>query len=261
MPELWAYRDLLYFLLWRDLKVRYRYVALGATWAILQPLVTAVVLTFFFGRVVGVESEGIAYPLFVLAGLLPWTLFSVSLGEAAMSLTQASNLVTKVYFPRALLPISAALSGLIEFCLGFVVFLGFAMYFHGATPSMALLPFLILAVPVATAGFGFWLSALNVEYRDIRYAVPFFLQLWIFVRPVIYPSSLVAAKLAAHGLPVWLYGLNPMAGLVEGFRWALFGTGTQVWSILPVSLVVIAVVSTTGLFYFRRVEMSFADRV
>jgi lipopolysaccharide transport system permease protein len=262
LRELWAYRELLFFLVWRDVKVRYKQTFLGAAWAILQPLAAMVVFTIFFGRLARVGSDGLPYPLFSYAGLLPWTFFAQGLSQSSDSLVGSQNLIKKVYFPRLVIPTSSVLGGLVDFALAFVVLIGM-MAWYRVVPSAAVaaLPLLLLLAFATALGVGMWLSALNVQYRDVRYVVPFFIQLWLFVTPVIYPMSQVTAKLAELGLPAWLYGLNPMAGVVEGFRWALLGTGRAPGSVLAASSAVAVALVVSGAYYFRRMEKTFADVV
>jgi len=262
LKEVWAYREMLYFLIWRDVKVRYKQTALGAAWAILQPLLTMIVFTIFFGRLAKVGSDGLPYPIFSYTGLLPWTFFAHGLTQSSSSVIGGANLLRKVYFPRLIIPASPVLGGLVDFGIAFLVLIGMMAY-YGIWPGAAvvLLPFLLLLAIVTALGVGMWLSALNVEYRDFRYVVPFLVQMWLFVTPVIYPASRVTAKLAQHGLPAWLYGLNPMSGVVEGFRWALLGSGSPPGPILAVSAAVSLVLLVSGAFYFRRMERTFADIV
>jgi lipopolysaccharide transport system permease protein len=256
LGELWAYRDLLYFLIWRDIKVRYKQTALGAAWAVLQPLFTMVIFTIFFGWLAKVPSDGIPYPLFIFCALLPWQLFSRALTESGNSLVANQNLITKVYFPRLIIPLAAVLGGLVDFGISFVVLLGMMVY-YGIFPSIAVvtLPlFLVLAVVTALAA-GLWLSALNVNYRDVKHTIPFLVQFWLFVTPIAYPSSLVPEP--------WrlLYGLNPMVGVVEGFRWALLGKVGGVGPLVLVSVITVVVLLAGGLIYFKNMEKSFADVV
>jgi lipopolysaccharide transport system permease protein len=262
LKEVWAYRELLYFLVWRDVKVRYKQTALGAAWAIVQPVATMIVFTIFFGRLAGVGSDGLPYPLFSYAGLLPWTFFAQALTHSSDSLVGASNLIKKVYFPRLVIPISSASAPVVDFALAFVVLLGMMVY-YGVWPGAAVvyLPLLLLLAFGTALGVGMWLSALNVQYRDVKYIVPFFVQLWLFVTPVIYPMSRVTGKLAEMGLPGWLYGLNPMAGVVEGFRWALLGTGARPGPVVLASAGVTVLLLVSGALYFRRMEKTFADIV
>jgi lipopolysaccharide transport system permease protein len=261
LRELVEYHELLYFLVWRDIKVRYKQSLLGAAWAILQPFMTMVVFTIFFNRLAGVGSGDVPYPLFSYAGLLPWTFFAQGLSQSSNSLVGSANLIRKVYFPRVVVPMSSILSGAVDFALAFVVLLAM-MAFYGVWPTATIvfLPLLVLLAFATALGVGLWLAALNVEYRDVRYVVPFIVQLWLFVTPVIYPSAAVVAKLEEIGLPGWLYGLNPMAGVVEGFRWGLFGGAA------PVPIIVASSVSAlflliSGAMYFWRVEETFADVV
>jgi len=254
--ELWEYRELLYFLIWRDVKVRYKQTALGAAWAVIQPFFMMVVFSLFFGRLAKVPSDGIPYPVFTFCALLPWQLFANALTESSNSLVGNQNLITKVYFPRLVVPISAVLGGLVDFVIAFVILLGMMLY-YGIVPGWAIvtLPGFILLAVLTALGVGLWLSALNVQYRDVRYTIGFLVQLWLFLTPVAYPSSIVPEK--------WrpLYGLNPMAGVVEGFRWALLGKSQPPGAMLWVSVAVVIVILFGGLYYFRRMEQQFADIV
>ncbi|MCM3874289.1 MAG: ABC transporter permease [Pyrinomonadaceae bacterium] len=256
LGELWEYRELLYFLIWRDIKVRYKQTALGATWAIIQPFFTMVVFSLFFGRLAKVPSDGIPYPIFAFAALVPWSFFANGLGQSSNSLVGSANLITKVYFPRLTIPIASVLSGIVDFALAFVVLLGM-MLFYGIVPTVNALwlPLFLLLALITSLGVGLWLSALNVEYRDVRHAVPFITQFWLFVTPIAYPSSLLPEPWRT------LYGLNPMVGVVEGFRWALLGTSTAPGPIIAVSSAAALVILITGAFYFRRMEKTFADIV
>ena len=254
LKEVWQYRELLYFLTWRDVKVRYKQTVLGATWAIIQPLFMMLVFSLFFGRLARVPSDGIPYPVFALCGLLPWQLFAHALTESSNSLVGNQNLITKVYFPRLVIPIAAVLGGVIDFVIAFLLLLALMLY-YGIVPGIAIvtLPgFLLLALLTALA-VGLWLSALNAQYRDVRYTISFLVQFWLFATPVAYPSSLVPEK--------WrpLYGLNPVAGVVEGFRWALLGKSQAPGAMLWVSVSVVVVLLLGGLYYFRRMEQEFAD--
>jgi lipopolysaccharide transport system permease protein len=256
LHELWEYRELLYFLIWRDIKVRYKQTALGATWAIIQPFFTMVVFSLFFGRLAKVPSDGIPYPIFSFAALVPWTFFANGLTQSSNSLVGSANLITKVYFPRLTIPIAAVLSGIVDFLLAFIVLVGMMLY-YGMMPTLNVLwlPLFLLLALVASLGVGLWLSALNVEYRDVRYVVPFITQFWLFVTPIAYPSSLLHEPWRS------VYGLNPMVGVVEGFRWALLGTKTAPGPIIAVSSLAALVILVTGAFYFRRMEKTFADIV
>ncbi|MEA2558522.1 MAG: lipopolysaccharide transport system permease protein [Acidobacteriota bacterium] len=262
LDELWEHRELLYFFVWRDVKVRYKQTALGAAWAVLQPLLTMLIFTIFFGRMAGIGSEGVPYPIFSYAGLLPWTFFSAGLGQASNSLVGSAGLLKKVYFPRLIVPVSAVLGGLVDFAVAFVVLIGM-MFWYGVQPSwgVLLLPLLLLLSAASALGAGLFLSAVNVEFRDVRYVMPFFIQLLLFVTPVIYPASKVTAKLEEIGLPGWLYGLNPMAGVIQGFRWSLLGSGMNPGPLLAAGTAVTGLLLVGGLFYFRRMERTFADVV
>ena len=256
LRELWEYRELLYFLVWRDIKVRYKQTALGAAWAILQPVMTMVVFSVFFGRLAKVPSDGIPYPVFAYTALLPWQLFAYALTESANSLVGSQNLIKKVYFPRLVVPIAGVLAGLVDFAIAFVVLLGLMVYYGiRPGPAIVVLPVFVLFAVVTALSVGLWLSALNVEFRDVRYTIPFLTQFWMFATPVAYPSSLVPAKWRA------LFGLNPMSGVVEGFRWALLGKATNPGPLLWVSIAAVVVLLVGGLAYFRRMEKTFADVV
>jgi len=254
--ELWRYRELLYFQAIRDIKVRYKQTFLGALWAILQPVMTMIVFSFFFGKLAKVPSDGIPYPVFAFCALLPWQLFAYALTYSSNSLVDNANVLSKVYFPRLILPIAAVMAGLVDFLIAFFVLAGM-MFYYGIFPGWALitLPLFTLLAIAAALSVGFWLSALNVKYRDIRYTLPFLSQLWLFITPVAYSSSLVPEKWKA------VYGINPMVGVVEGFRWALLGKSTLPWSMLIVSVIATALLLVGGLLYFRRMEKSFADIV
>jgi lipopolysaccharide transport system permease protein len=257
LKELWVYRELIYFMTWKDLKVRYKQTLLGASWAILQPFLTMVVFSIFFGELAGVPSDGVPYPIFAFTALLPWTLFSKALSDASRSLVQSSHMITKVYFPRLILPLASVLAGVVDFFLAMLVLMGM-MVFYQVAPTSAVwaLPLFLLLALVTALGVGLWLSALNVLYRDIGYILPFLTQFWLFITPIAYPASMVPEK--------WriLYALNPMTGVVEGFRWALLGTQqANSWMMLAVSTLIAVVVLVSGLFYFRRMERLFADMV
>jgi lipopolysaccharide transport system permease protein len=256
LRELWAHRELLYFLTWRDIKVRYKQTALGVAWAVIQPFFTMVVFSLFFGRLAGIPSDGIPYPIFSYAGLVPWTFFANGLGGSTNSLVGSANLIKKVYFPRLAIPLAAVLSEAVDFAIAFVVLVAMMLYF-GITPTVHIvwLPLLALLAVVTSLGVGLWLSALNVQFRDVRYVVPFMTQFWMFATPIAYPSSL----LSEPWRPV--YALNPMVGVVEGFRWALLGTATAPGPMIVVSSVMAVAVLIGGAFYFRRMEKRFADIV
>ena len=256
LSELWRHRELLYFLAWRDVKVRYRQTLLGVIWAVLQPLLTMVVFSVFLGGLVGVPTNGAPYPLFVFAALLPWQLFAHSLTQSSNSLVTNQQLVTKVYFPRLILPVAATLAGLVDFAIACAILLALLLL-YGVTPttSIVLLPaFTALALASALA-VGFWLTALNAQYRDVQYTIPFLVQLWLFVTPVAYPSSLIPAQWRV------VYALNPMVGVVDGFRWALLGDAARPDAMIAVSAIVVALIFITGLAYFQRVEATLADVV
>jgi lipopolysaccharide transport system permease protein len=254
LGALWAYRELLYFLVWRDVKVRYKQTILGAAWAILQPLFTMVVFSFFFGNLARMPSDGLPYPVFSYAALVPWTFFATGLQASSNSLVGSANLIKKVHFPRLVLPISAILSGGIDFLLAFLILLGM-MLAYGILPTWNALwlPFLLLLALFTALGAGLWLTAMNVQFRDVRYAVPFMVQAWTYATPIAYPSSLLDEPWRT------VYGLNPMVGVVEGFRWALLGTDTAPGPIVFVSALVALGLLFSGLYYFRRLEESFAD--
>ncbi len=256
LRDLWHYRELAFFLMWRDVSVRYKQTVLGAAWAVIQPFMTMVVFSVFFGRLGKIPSDGLPYPLFAFCALVPWQLFANSLSEAGNSLVSNQSLVTKVYFPRLVIPIAATLAGLLDFAIAFLVLIAM-MAFYGVAPTAAVwtLPLFVLLALVTALGVGLWLSALNVQYRDVRYTIPFLTQFWLFATPIAYPSSLVPERWRA------LLGLNPMAGVVEGFRWALLGSGHGPGPLLTVSALTSVMVLVSGLFYFRRMERTFADRV
>lgn len=256
LHELWEYRELLYFLAWRDVSVRYKQTVLGAAWAVIQPFFTMVVFSLFFGRLAGVPSDGVPYPIFSYAALVPWMFFANALSQASDSLVGSSTLITKVYFPRLTIPIARAIAGVIDFMLAFLVLLGMMIY-YGILPTMNIfwLPLLLLLAFATSLGVGLWLSALNVQFRDVRYVVPFMTQLWLFSTPVAYPSSLLSEPWRTF------YGINPMVGVVEGFRWALLGTNTAPGSMIIASSLVTLSILVGGMFYFRRMEKTFADVV
>jgi lipopolysaccharide transport system permease protein len=256
LKDLWEYRELLYFLVWRDIKVRYKQTALGAAWAILQPVLTMLVFTVFFGRLAKVPSDGIPYPVFAYTALLPWQLFAFALNESSISLVTNKNLLTKVYFPRLLVPMASVFAGLVDFAIAFLLLLAL-MVMYRVTPTMAIawLPVFLLMTVATALSVGLWLSALNVKFRDVRYLIPFLTQFWMFATPVAYPSSLVPEPWRE-----W-YGLNPMAGVVEGFRWALLGKSGNPGLLVWVSVAAVALLLIGGLYYFRRTEATFADIV
>jgi homopolymeric O-antigen transport system permease protein len=256
LREVWEYRELLYFFVWRDVKVRYKQTLVGVAWVILQPLLTMAVFTLFFGKLAKLPSQGLPYPVFYFAALVPWTYFSYSLQSATNVVVENQRVITKVYFPRLVLPVSAVLSGLVDFAIGFLVLIGVTLIFgiHPGIAALWLPVFLLLAVLTAL-GVGLWMSALNALYRDVRYVMPFIAQFWMLASPVAYPSSLVPERWR------WLYGLNPMAGVIDGFRWALTGHGQPPAPVMLASAGMVAVVLLGGLFFFQRMESTVADRV
>jgi len=256
LKDLWAYRELLYFLTWRDVKVRYKQTSLGAAWAVLQPLLTMLVFTLLFGRLAGIQSGDIPYPLFSYAGLLIWTFFANAITNSGNSLVSSANLITKVYFPRMIIPAAAVIAGLVDLAIALIVLVPLMIYYKASVGfGIVMIPLLLALCALLALGVGMWLSALNVKYRDIRYAIPFLIQLWMFASPVIYPASLLPEKWR------WLLSLNPLTGIIDNFRIALFGGQSFDWKSLGVS----AVVTTFVLFYsaysFRRMERHFADIV
>ncbi len=252
--ELWQYRELLYFFAWRDIKVRYKQTILGASWAILQPFLTMVIFSLFFGRLAQVPSDGLPYPIFSYAALVPWTFFANALTQGSNSLVLSANMIKKSYFPRLALPIATVLAGMLDFGLAFLVLLGMLLY-YGLVPTLNVLwlPAFVLLALVTALGVSLWLATLNVQFRDVRHTIPFLTQAWLFVTPIAYPSSLLAEPWRT------LYGLNPMAGVVDGFRWALLGAEAVPAPMFVVSVVVALAVFVSGAVYFRRMEQSFAD--
>jgi lipopolysaccharide transport system permease protein len=256
LRELWEYRELLYFFVWRDVKVRYKQTVLGAAWAIIQPFFTMVVFSLFFGQLAKIPSDGVPYPIFSYAALVPWTFFAQGLNQASSSMVRHANLIKKVYFPRLALPISRVIGGLVDFALAFIVLLGMMLaYSIVPTVNVLWLPLFLLLALVTSLGTALWLSAMNVQFRDVAYTVPFITQFWMFATPIVYPSSLLPEPWRT------LYGINPMAGVVEGFRWALLGTDTAPGSITVVSSLAALTLLVSGAFYFRRMEKTFADVV
>jgi lipopolysaccharide transport system permease protein len=254
--ELWDFRELLYFFVWRDVKVRYKQTAIGIAWVVLQPLLTMAVFTLIFGRLAKLPSQGLPYPIFYFAALVPWTYFSSALQNTTNIVVENQRVITKVYFPRLILPVSAVLSGLVDFAIGFVLLMGmtFGYRIHPGVAALWLPVMLLLAMATAL-GVGLWLSALNALYRDVRYVMPFLIQFWMFASPVAYPSSLVPERWR------WLYGLNPMAGVIDGFRWAITGHGQPPGVMVLASAVTVAALVAGGLFFFQRMEGTVADRV
>jgi lipopolysaccharide transport system permease protein len=254
LRDLWEYRELLYFLTWRDIKVRYKQTVLGGAWAVIQPFLTMVIFSLFFGKLARIPSDGIPYPIFSYAALVPWTFFANGVIQSSNSLLGSARLIQKIYFPRLVVPISSVVSGVVDFILAFIVLLGMMLYFD-ITPTwnVVWLPLFLLLAFVTALGVGLWLTAMNVQFRDIRYVVPFLIQAWLFTTPVAYPSSLLDEPWRT------LYGINPMVGVVEGFRWALLGTQTAPDPIILVSALVAVGLLVSGAYYFRRMERTFAD--
>ena len=256
LREAWEYRELLYFFVWRDIKIRYKQTVIGVVWVVLQPLMTMGVFTIFFGRLAKLPSQGLPYPVFYFAALVPWAYFATALSGCTNVVVNNQHVITKVYFPRLVLPVAAICSPLVDFCIGFVVMIALTLGFGIRPPATAmLLPVLILLAVLTALGVGLWTSALNALYRDVTSILPFLIQFWMLASPVAYPSSLVPEKWR------WLYGLNPMAGVIDGFRWALTGRGQPPGVLLAVSTVMVLVVLVGGLFFFQRVEGTVADRV
>ena len=256
LAGIWAYRELLYFLVWRDLKVRYKQTLIGTGWVVIQPLMTMAIFTVIFGNFAKIPSDGLPYPIFSYAALLPWNLFSSSLNRGGESVVNNANLVTKIYFPRLILPLSSVLSPMADFAIAFVILIGMMIWF-GIAPTVGILMlpiFVILAICTALA-MGLWLAALNVRYRDVRYTIPFLIQIWMFASPVAYPVSMVPEKWR------WLYSLNPMAGVIEGFRWALLGNQSPDFSVMAISATVVMGLLAAGMVYFKQMERTFADEM
>jgi lipopolysaccharide transport system permease protein len=256
LKELWEYRELLYFLVWRDVKIRYKQTSIGVGWAVIQPLLTMIIFTLVFGRFAKMPSDGLPYPIFTFAALLPWTYFASSLNQSILSVVNNSNLITKVYFPRLLLPISAVVCGLVDFSIAFVFLVGM-MIWYGIVPGLEILfvPVFVVLTMLSALSVSLWLSAINVRYRDVGQAIPFLVQIWMFASPVAYPVSVVPEK--------WrlLYNLNPMAGVIEGFRWCLFGKPMPDLLAIAISIAVVLALLVSGIVFFKRLEETFADVV
>jgi lipopolysaccharide transport system permease protein len=257
LRELWEYRELLYFLTWRDIKVRYKQTVLGAAWAIIQPFFTMVIFSLFFGNLARIPSDGIPYPIFSYAALVPWTFFAYGLQQSSNSLVSSANLLKKIYFPRLVIPIASVLSGVVDFVLAFSVLL-MMMIAYGIPPTVnvVFLPLFLILALITALGVGMWLAAMNVQFRDVRYTIPFVVQFWMFGTPIAYPSSLIENDLLRT-----IYGINPMVGVIEGFRWALLDTDTGPGPIIIVSTLTAILLLITGAYYFRRMEKTFADVV
>jgi len=254
--ELWEHRELLYILVWRDIKVRYKQTVIGVIWAILQPFLTMLIFTLFFGKLAKIPSNGLPYPIFYFAGLLPWTYFATALGSATSSVVEHQHAISRVYFPRLILPLAGVVPGLVDFAISFLLLVAMMAYYHivPGPAVLALVVFMLLAVLTALAA-GLWLAAMNAVYRDVRYAMPFLIQFWMFASPVVYPSSLVPAKWR------WAYGLNPMAGVIESFRWSLTGHGQPPTLMLAASAGAVLALLAGGLVYYQRMEGTIADVV
>lgn len=256
LGELWEYRELVYFLVWRDIKVRYKQTVLGATWAVIQPFMAMVVFSIFFGDFAQVPSDGLPYPIWNYAAMVPWQFFANSLANSSNSLVSGSNMIKKIYFPRLALPLATVFAGVVDFVLAFSVLL-LMILFYGILPTAKVLwlPFFLLVAFITSLGVGLWFSAMNVQFRDVRYTVPFITQLWLFATPIVYPSSIIPEQ--------WrlLYSINPMVGVVEGFRWAMLGTDTAPGPIIIVSSLTAVGLLVSGVYYFRRMEKTFADVV
>lgn len=256
LRDLWLYRELIFFMIWRDIKVRYKQTLLGAAWAVIQPVLTMLVFNFIFGTVAKVPTEGIPYPIFSYTALLPWGLFSTALNNASRSLTANQNMVTKIYFPRLVLPLSSVLGGLVDFAIAFLILVVMLVYYKVTpTPTIWTLPFFLILTVVTALGVALWLSAINVQYRDVNYVLPFLTQFWLFLTRVAYSAKIISDK--------WqlVYSLNPMAGVVNGFRWALLGTSTGPNLSMAISIGISLIFLVSGLFYFRAMERTFADTI
>jgi lipopolysaccharide transport system permease protein len=256
LRDLWTYRELIFFMIWRDIKVRYKQTLLGAAWAVIQPVLTMLVFNFIFGTVAKVNTEGIPYPIFSYTALLPWGLFTSALNNASRSLTSNTNMITKIYFPRLVLPLSSVLGGLVDFAIAFVILVVMMIYYHvTATGAIIWLPLFLLLSIVTALGVSLWLAAINVQYRDVNYVLPFLTQFWMFLTPVAYSAKVISDK--------WqlVYSLNPMAGVVNGFRWALLGTNSGPNLNMAISVLISLVILVSGLFYFRSMERTFADTI
>jgi lipopolysaccharide transport system permease protein len=261
LRDLWIYRELVSFMVWRDVKVKYKQTLLGMAWAVIQPIMTMIVFTFLFDRVANLPTEGIPYPVFSFTALLPWGLFVVALNQGSRSLVAHNNMVTKIYFPRLILPLSSVFAGLVDFVIAFVILIGLMIYFQ-VTPAyqnLWTLPFFLVLALITALGVALWLSAINVKYRDVNHALPFLTQFWLLITPVAYSASVISENLSEKGLLI--YSLNPMAGVVNGFRWALLGVGNGPDITLWISATISILIFISGLFYFRSMEKTFADTI
>ena len=256
LRDLWIYRELVFFMIWRDIKVRYKQTLLGAAWAVIQPVLTMLIFNFIFGTVAKVNTEGIPYPIFSYTALLPWGLFSAALNNASRSLTTNQNMVSKIYFPRLVLPLASVLGGLVDFAIAFLILIVLMIYYKVTpTPAIWTLPLFLVLTVVTALGVSLWLSAINVQYRDVNYVLPFLTQFWLFLTPVAYSANVISAKWQ------FVYSLNPMAGVVNGFRWALLGTNTGPNMNMAISIGISLIFLVSGLFYFRSMERTFADTI
>jgi homopolymeric O-antigen transport system permease protein len=256
LGDLWLYRELVLFMIWRDVKVRYKQTLLGAAWAVIQPVLTMLIFNFVFGTVAKVPTEGMPYPIFSYTALLPWGLFTAALNTASRSLTANQNMITKIYFPRLVLPLASVLGGLVDFVIAFLILIAMMFYYHVApTTAVWTLPLFLLLALITALGVALWLSAINVQYRDVNYVLPFLTQFWLFLTPVAYSAKVISAKWQV------VYSLNPMAGVVNGFRWALLGTKTGPDLYMAISLAISLIILFSGLFYFRSMERTFADTI
>ncbi len=256
LKGIWQYRELLYFLVWRDLKVRYKQTVIGIGWAVLQPLVTMVIFTVIFGNLAKIPSDGLPYPIFAYSALLPWNYFASALQRCVASVVGDASLISKVYFPRLILPVAGTVSGLADFLVSFVLLLGMMAYYGiGVSWSVLALPFFLLLALSTALAVGLWLSALNVRYRDIGHTIPFLVQVWMYASPIVYPVSMLPEKYR------FVYSLNPMAGVIEGFRWALLSKQSPDFSVMAISAVVVFLLISGGLIFFRHMERTFADVV
>ena len=256
LRDLWIYRELVFFMIWRDIKVRYKQTLLGAAWAVIQPVLTMLIFNFIFGTVAKVNTEGIPYPIFSYTALLPWGLFSAALNNASRSLTTNQNMVSKIYFPRLVLPLASVLGGLVDFAIAFLILIVLMIYYKVTpTPAIWTLPLFLVLTVVTALGVSLWLSAINVQYRDVNYVLPFLTQFWLFLTPVAYSANVISAKWQ------FVYSLNPMAGVVNGFRWALLGTNTGPGMNMAISIGISLIFLVSGLFYFRSMERTFADTI
>lgn len=264
LRDMWVYRELVLFFTWRDVLVRYKQTVLGAAWAVIQPVIQMIVFTLIFSNAAGFSSEGVPYPIFNFTALLPWGLFSKAMNDAGRSLVTNRNMITKIYFPRLTIPVASVLAGMVDFGIGFIVYILIILYYNFApsstytykiTPALLTLPLFIILALIATLGVSLWLSAMNVIYRDVGHILPFLTQIWFFLTPIVYSASSVSTKWQV------LYALNPLTSVVEGFRWSLLGIHSLPWQVLAISAAVAVFLLITGLFYFRNMERTFADEI